>query len=235
MVSLCVVRRDRTSPTHPCRTVTRMRSKHAVQTVTRSIPISVTTVVLIGLGSVALGAAPSQADSTPISLASTRVFIEGDSLTVGSAGALKSQLRRHVKSVTVDAQVGRHTGEGIRKLRSPAAKAAGIWVVALGTNDSPSSAQTRKNVAHVMKLAGKNRQVIWVNVVRPGGYGRVNRTLRALDAANPQLTVIDWAAVIRQQRELLSGDRVHLTPKGYRIRAIETRNAILSLAQPATS
>jgi len=63
----------------------------------------------------------------------------------------------------------------------------------------------------------------------------VNRTLRALDAANPQLTVIDWAAVIRQQRELLSGDRVHLTPKGYRIRAIETRNAILSLAQPATS
>jgi hypothetical protein len=209
-----------------------MISTHAAPAMTRTISISVATGALIGLGSVAFAAAPSQAVTAPISLTSTKVFIEGDSLTVGAARALKSQLRHHVKSVRIDAQVGRHTGEGIRKLRSPAAKAAGIWVVALGTNDSPNSAQTRKNVTQVLRLAGKNRQVIWVNVVRPGGYGRVNRTLSQLDAANPQLTVIDWAAVIRKQRELLTGDRVHLTSKGYRIRAIATRNAILSLAQP---
>ena len=190
--------------------------------------------VVLALTSTVAAASPVTATTTDATLRSTRVFIEGDSLTVGSAAALRHQLKGHVKSVRVDAQVGRHTGEGIRKLRGQAAQSAGIWVVALGTNDSPSSAQTRKNVKAVMRLAGKNRQVIWVNVVRPGGYQRVNRTLKELDAANPQLTVIDWAAVIRKQRELLTGDRVHLTPKGYRIRAIETRNAILALAQNDT-
>lgn len=176
--------------------------------------------------------APASATETtvkPLDLKSTRVFIVGDSLTVGSNPALRKQLKPLVKSVAIDARISRFTGEGIAKLRTARARQASIWVVGLGTNDSPSAAQTVRNVNKVMRLAGNTRQVIWVNVVRPGGYSRVNRALQALDAKYPRLSVIDWAAVIRKQRHLLAGDRVHLTAKGYRVRALATRQALLEL------
>ncbi len=176
--------------------------------------------------------APASATETtakPLDLKSTRVFIVGDSLTVGSNPALRKQLKPLVKSVAIDARISRFTGEGIAKLRTARARQASIWIVGLGTNDSPSAAQTIRNVNKVMRLAGNTRQVIWVNVVRPGGYSRVNRALQALDAKYPRLSVIDWAAVIRKQRHLLAGDRVHLTAKGYRVRALATRQALLEL------
>lgn len=208
-----------------------------------SKPTRVTAVVATGLcigatASIAAPVEPSVAASTPttdkaLDLTSARVFIEGDSLTVGSTQALRSQLRSRVKSVAIDAKVGRFSREGIARLRTSNAKRASIWVVALGTNDSPSASQTRRNVAKVMHLAGSERRVIWVNVVRPGGYSRVNRELGALDAKYPRLTVIDWAAVIRKQRSLLSGDRVHLTPKGYWVRAVTTRQALVDLETAA--
>ncbi|MFZ2384319.1 MAG: hypothetical protein WAV88_11380, partial [Candidatus Nanopelagicales bacterium] len=81
-----------------------------------------------------------------------------------------------------------------------------------------SSSATRSNVRKVMRKAGPRRQVIWVNVVRPGGYSRVNREFRRADAKYDNLTVIDWAKYIRQHRNYLGGDRVHLNNSGYRMR-----------------
>jgi lysophospholipase L1-like esterase len=103
-------------------------------------------------------------------------------------------------------------------LRRPVARAANVWVVALGTNDAPSAARTRNYVMRVMSMAGP-RKVIWVNVVRPGGYHRVNWTLAALAKRFSNLTVLDWAGLIHQHRALLRSDRVHLTSLGYRVRA----------------
>jgi len=186
---------------------------------------------------VAIGAVSSLALSAPTAHASapegvdvknSRVFIVGDSLTVGSAPYLRRKLGPEVRSVTVDAQVGRFTGPGISKLKTKRAKKSQIWVVALGTNDSPSKSQTRKNVKEVMRHAG-NRSVIWVNVVRPGGYGGVNRILSKADNARDNLSVLDWAAVIRSKSSLLTGDRVHLTSYGYKIRAKLTKRAVLAL------
>ncbi len=189
-----------------------------------------TTGLCIGVAAgLVIPALPAAAVERPVDLKSTRVFIVGDSLTVGSNQALRKQLRPVVKSVAIDARISRFTGEGIAKLRNARARQASVWVVALGTNDSPSAAQTVRNVNKVMRLAGNRRQVIWVNVVRPGGYSRVNRALQTLDAKYPRLSVIDWAAVIRKQRHLLAGDRVHLTAKGYRVRALATRQALLEL------
>lgn len=182
--------------------------------------------VALGVGLVGLaGTDGAHANTT----SDRRVFVEGDSLTVGASPYLKRYLRGHVRSVTVDAQVGRFTPTGIAHLNSPAARRANIWVVALGTNDGPDPARTKAWVSRVMRLAGHGRQVIWVNVVRPGGYQRVNTMLAQLDARYDNLSVLDWARYIRHNRALLSGDNVHLTARGYQLRALEIRRAIDAL------
>ncbi len=172
----------------------------------------------IPLGSSPAVAADNSSQASIARVKSTPVFIVGDSLTVGARPYLKAQLKSRVRKVTVDARVGRFSSQGIAKLRSRQARQARVWVVALGTNDGPSSSATRSNVRKVMRKAGPRRQVIWVNVVRPGGYSRVNREFRRADAKYDNLTVIDWAKYIRQHRNYLGGDRVHLNNSGYRMR-----------------
>ncbi len=181
------------------------------------------------LSSVAIGSAPAQAaPSSEVDVKRSKVFVVGDSLTVGTAPYLQRKLGPKVRSLHIDAQVGRFTGTGINKLRSKQARRADIWVVALGTNDAPSAKRTKSNVKKVLRLAG-SRKVIWVNVVRPGGYGAVNRVLRQMDKAKKKLTVLDWAAVVRGKSSLLAGDRVHLTSYGYQIRAKLTKRAVVAL------
>jgi hypothetical protein len=104
----------------------------------------------------------------------TRVFVVGDSLTVGADPYIRQALGTSVRRVAINAQVGRFTSEGI-SLLSPQSPSR-VWVVALGTNDGPDAAATRAWVARVMALAGK-RQVIIMTIVRPGGYHVVNQAM----------------------------------------------------------
>lgn len=158
------------------------------------------------------------------------VFVVGDSLTVGVAPNLRRALAPHTSVVKVDARVSRATPEGISRLHSEAAQRANIWVVALGTNDSPSASRTRANVNRILRLAGPERAVVWVNVVRPGGYHRVNNELRRLDARRSSLTVLDWASIVQRKRGLLAGDGVHLTNKGNSVRVRATCAAVRAAA-----
>ncbi len=160
------------------------------------------------------------------------VLIVGDSLTVGSQGQLRSRLRGHVRSLQIDAQVSRNTKGGISLLRTAVARRSNVWVVGLGTNDSASATQTRKNGVEVMRLAGPRRQVVWINVVRPGPYYRVNRAFRTIDKKYENLTVVDWAGIVRNRGGLLAGDGVHLTSLGTRLRTIATCNAIAAVSNP---
>jgi len=178
--------------------------------------------------SVAAAAVPSVAGAKR---PSGSVFVVGDSLTVGSKASLKRNLHKQFKKVTVDARVGRFTPEGISKLNSPAARKARVWVVALGTNDGPSAARTKANVNKVMKKAGKKRTVVWVNVVRPGGYGTVNKALSQQARKYDNLFVLNWASHIASNRSQLTGDRVHLTAKGYSVRGRMIANYVRSVSQ----
>lgn len=158
------------------------------------------------------------------------VFVVGDSLTVGSGPYLRSALAGRVRSLSINARVGRHTSEGVRFLRTPMAVRDRVWVVELGTNDSASAGMTRHNVRTVMHLAGPSRRVVWVNVSRPGGYDRVNNELAQADARYQNLLVVDWASFARVHPSLVRGDRVHLTPGGYRSRGQLIAGAIREAA-----
>lgn len=161
----------------------------------------------------------------------TRVYVQGDSLTVGSAAPLRSALGRKVRDLGVDAAIGRHTNTGLDRLRSDRrARRADIWVVALGTNDGPYPSVVRAQVRRSLRMAGPGRPVVWMTLRRPGGYARVNAMLRRLDRSHERLRVVDWARVTGTRRSLLAGDGVHATPSGYRVRAQLIADQTLELA-----
>ena len=169
-------------------------------------------------------AAPAQPQSPALTSAQrakrTKVYVQGDSLTVGSATDIRRLLKGRVKQVSVDARIGRHTTTGLSRTRaSQSAKRARVWVMALGTNDAPSHRTVKKQMSQSLKMAGKQRQVIWVTLERPGNYERVNRMMRTFGARHPRLHIVDWAKETRKNRSILAGDRVHATHTGYRIRA----------------
>lgn len=155
-----------------------------------------------------------------------KVFVEGDSLTVGSSAAIKRSLRSDFRRITVDAQVGRNTPTGISRLA--AGHKAKAWVVALGTNDGPDPRTMRRHVKTVLKRAG-DRPVLWVSVWRSSAYGKVNRMLSRLDKKRTQLAVLRWDSFIRKHPRLLASDRIHLTPGGYEVRGRMIAEALRSL------
>lgn len=162
----------------------------------------------------------------------TSVYVQGDSLTVGSSARIKGQLGHQVRAVGVDAQVGRFTATGMSRLaRDRRADRARVWVVALGTNDGPDAGRIKRYVMRSLRLAGDSREVIWVTLVRPGGYERVNRMLRTLDGQSDRLHVVDWARVVQRNPGLIAGDGVHGTARGYRVRGDLIARTALTLAR----
>ena len=163
--------------------------------------------------------------------AKTRVYVQGDSLTVGTARPLSAKIGQKVSQLHVDAQVGRHTATGMARLaRDPRARRSHVWVVALGTNDAPNPTTIKKHVTRSLKLAGKKREVVWLTLRRPGGYERVNQMLRKLDRSRERLHVVDWAKQTTRQRHILAGDGVHATHSGYSVRAEMIARKTLDIA-----
>jgi lysophospholipase L1-like esterase len=161
----------------------------------------------------------------------TSVYVEGDSLTVGTAAPLRSMLGRKLRALGIDAQIGRNTGTGLSRLGGdPRARRADIWVVALGTNDGPDPHALARYVQRSMRMAG-DREVIWVTLRRPGGYGRVNTMLRTLDRRRERMHLVDWARRTQSRGGLIAGDGVHGTSTGYRMRARWIAAATLTAAR----
>lgn len=194
-----------------------------------------TTLVLsptsVGTGSAAPTATTAAASAAAVAFARTqRVFVVGDSLAVGAAGPLSDGLKGHVAGIEIDAQVGRPASAGSGLLRGSSAQRSSVWVVELGTNDGPNPGAMRAHVQQVMRLAGPTRRVLWVNIVRPGGYGKVNAALKKLEHKYANFRVLDWAQYVSQHRRYLAGDGVHLTSSGYRAMGSQIANATVNLA-----
>lgn len=172
----------------------------------------------------ALGAALPASAAPPVPL--DGLFVEGDSLTVGSSQAIKANLSGEFRTITVDAQVGRSTPTGISRLT--AGQNANVWVVALGTNDAPDPKTMRRHVKTVLARAAQ-RPVLWVSVWRAPEYGRVNRMLSRLDAKSSQLSVLRWDLFIKANPQYLASDGVHLTAAGYEVRGKMIADSVRAL------
>jgi lysophospholipase L1-like esterase len=169
--------------------------------------------------------AVTRPDDSPPHAAGSATLV-GDSLNVGIEPYLDDEL----PGWRVDAhdRVGRATQEGIDELRSLGGGLAPVVVVSLGTNDSDGSEQEfRKLVNQAVAIVGPRRCLVWATVVRDGtprtGF---NQVLEDARSEHPNVRLVEWAALVGDDGELLAGDLVHGTPEGYARRAEDTARAI---------
>ena len=158
--------------------------------------------------------APTSAASTSVS----SVFVLGDSLTVGSAPYIRRGYKGSSLSVTIDAEVSRHSSE-LGPLSGDSARNATMWIIALGTNDY-SGPDLKDNVRKVMDKAGSGRSVRWINIYNDSNHPQTKTINNALDDMGREysnLMIIDYAG--RLNKSHLDSSGYHLTDKGYRERA----------------
>lgn len=151
-----------------------------------------------------------------------RVFVDGDSLAVGTGPYLSHYLPGW--AIAQSTSISRHAPEGVDLLRTAGEKLAKVIVVSLGTNDDPRATDTFRNaVRESLRIAGPQRCVIWANIVRPPvggvGYAGYNRILATLNKRRDNLFVVDWASIAARNRSWFGPDGVHPTATGYEVRA----------------
>lgn len=175
--------------------------------------------LVLALFAAAGGALASQTRS-----AARTLYVDGDSLSVGTGWYLSSYLRGWTLRGTV--AVSRHASEGVAAVEQRARQGLleRVVVVDLGTNDDPSAvSRFRGYVLDVVRAAGPSRCVIWSTINRPPyngiSYDGYNAALRSLDARYRSLHVFDWAALARAHPWWFGSDGVHPTNAGYRARA----------------
>jgi hypothetical protein len=166
------------------------------------------------LGSTALAGSGRSAART--------VYVDGDSLAVGTSWYLSRFLPGWVLRQTVG--VSRHAYEGASAVRARGSALERVLVIDLGTNDDPSAvSRFAAYVREIVRVAGSSRCVIWPTVNRPPyngvSYESYNNALRQLDRRSATLHVFDWASIARANPQWFGSDGVHPSSAGYRVRA----------------
>lgn len=157
-----------------------------------------------------------------------RIFVVGDSLTVGAQGqGLGEATDGGDAGWTIDAEVGRTTHEATAVLAATDLTGFELVIVALGTNDYLDSASMYGvRIDRLMAALDGHPKVCWINVdahttkLRPAATG-VNPALAAAPSRHPSLRVADWHAHLGARSDaatLRASDGVHYTASGYRVR-----------------
>jgi lysophospholipase L1-like esterase len=153
----------------------------------------------------------------------------GDSLGVGTQWYLHGALAGwHIRSSLA---ISRHANEGPGVLRRYGSGLPRVILVSLGTNDDPRQLGVfRRAVRATMRIAGRRRCVVWVNIVRPpvagASYRGMNVVLGREARRRRNLRVFNWARVARRHRYWFGGDGVHPSAAGYRARARGVARAV---------
>lgn len=105
-------------------------------------------------------------------------------------------------------------------------EAGGPVVVALGTNDDPSTlARFEGTIRKVVSAAPGC--VVWLTIHRvesSGSWEPFNEVLRKVDRETDRLVLAGWAGMVARDGSLVYSDGVHPTPSGVRAlaRAVST-------------
>jgi lysophospholipase L1-like esterase len=173
-------------------------------------------------------AAPSAGERASSSL-SRALFVNGDSLAVGTRPYLPGRLPGwRVRQSTA---VSRHAYEGAAVMRAQGRRLPRVIHVSLGTNDDPrNAAGFRAAIEEVMAVAGPRRCVVWTNIVRPAvagtSYAGYNRALRREARRVRNLRMVDWDRMVRKNPDWLADDGVHVSAEGYRARAAAVARSV---------
>ncbi|HLG09938.1 MAG TPA: hypothetical protein VI409_14820 [Gaiellaceae bacterium] len=153
----------------------------------------------------------------------------GDSLSVGTAPYLRSQLRGY--RITVVQDVSLHAYDAAEIVAARGWSLPAVLVLSAGTNDDPRIVSTFwRSVSRVVRTAGPARCVVWPTIVRPPAVGRsydgLNHALERVAARNRNLVLVDWTGMVGRHPQWLSADGVHVSVAGYRARASAIATAV---------
>jgi lysophospholipase L1-like esterase len=165
-----------------------------------------------------------------------RVFVVGDSLTVGTQPWLRAAMHRHGWSLAgVDARVGRPVSEGLAVLRAHRASLPPVVLVALGTNNLGATQQDVRSWLRSTRQIVGSRPVVWVNLCLNDVQQPRLRGFRAINAAllryAPRfgIKVADWCGYASRHGVTNGPDGIHYGPDAYRVRARFYALALMSL------
>ena len=148
------------------------------------------------------------------------VFVDGDSLAVGTRPYLKDELPAW--TVRTSATVSRHAEEGAAVLRA-AGRLPKVIAVSLGTNDDPRSVAAFESAVESLIAAAGDRCIVWATIRRPpvagAGYRGYNEVLRRQARERDGFKLVQWKKLVGQHPEWLAGDGVHVNAAGYQARA----------------
>jgi hypothetical protein len=151
-----------------------------------------------------------------------RVLALGDSVMRGAT----SQLRARMRSLYVDAAVGRQVSDGIRELRrlKSANRLGEVVVVQLGNNGRFTSSQ----FSQIMSVLSSVRKVVFVNLKVPRSWeASDNRVIAAGVRRYARAVLVDWHALWRRcPGHVFARDGYHLTAAGGRCYAAYVAAAI---------
>ena len=157
-----------------------------------------------------------------------RVYVLGDSLTVGAAGqGLGRTTNDGATTWTIDAASGLTTHDATAIAAGRDLRSYELVIVALGTNDYlDSAAMYGVRIDRMLAALRDHPRVRWSNVdahtakLQPAAAG-VNAALAAGPARHPTLRILDWHAHVGGRPDadaLRAADGVHYTAAGYRVR-----------------
>lgn len=145
------------------------------------------------------------------------ILFLGDSLSVGTAGAMKSILGSKWK-ITQSNHIGFTTAQALAVLNLPVpTNIPQTIVVQLGTNDFNAPA-FKKSALGIMAKLGKDRRVIWGNVGRldsmfPGQTtaAQINEQLNKVANQYPNIEIFNFNGLVASGNIGLGSDGVHPT------------------------
>lgn len=151
-----------------------------------------------------------------------RLIVIGDSITASTArrygGEMCFTLLPLGWAVEVNAEVARFVDFGHRvldrRLRPDDSVDWDAAVVFLGSNYGGDADRYRAELHGILdRLEPRPTLLVTVTEFRPN-RAEVNEVIRGMLDFYPQVEVLDWAEITRAERDLLSGDGLHLSPDG---------------------
>lgn len=180
------------------------------------------------------------------------LLVLGDSLTYGTAypgfGNVEPQLVAlgtfddvridgvHARNISGPAKTAENGVKTYRQWIKNGLRPSAV-IVALGSNDLQHSAKPAFHEAQIRELLAVigDIPIVWVNVLRtdepyyPKRSATFNQVLLRIAPEYPNLSIVDWASMLAAHPKWFAYDKLHLKPRGYKIRATVYVEAARSL------
>lgn len=188
-------------------------------------------------------AAEKAAHEQAVNLAKGQVDLRGvvcigDSVMLGSAGALRKEL----PGCYIDAAVSRYVGDGVKVAEDLKAngKLGQIVLIHLGTNGPiAGSERYEKHTKKLLEVLGPDRDIFWVNFYCPETTWQDTNNAylsNIICGYHSNVHLINWYGLVHNRPELLVADRIHPNNEGIKLYGELVKEAMIkALAEKSVS